>query len=249
MTNATRPVELVIFDCDGVLVDSERLAVQVESRLLTEMGWPLTPEDILERFVGRSDAFMLAEIEQALGRPVPEWEARYGVEMRRAFTTDLTTVDGVIGALDAIEADGLMTCVASSGTHDKMTLTLGLTGLVDRFDGRIFSGTEVDRPKPAPDLFLHAAAKMGVKPGRCVVVEDSRYGVEAARAAGMRSLGYAGGLTPASWLEGPDTTVFDDMDELAGLVGLLRTHRRRDWAGDGGDGGRGDARPAGNLSG
>lgn len=109
-------------------------------------------------------------------------------------------------------------CVASSGTHEKLRLTLGLTGLHDRFVGRIFSATEVEQGKPAPDLFLHAAARMGATPERCVVVEDSAAGVEAARRAGMRSFGFAGGLTPASWLEGPGTTVFHDMAELLALL-------------------------------
>jgi HAD superfamily hydrolase (TIGR01509 family) len=207
--------ELVIFDCDGVLVDSERLATRVESRLLTELGWALTPDDVMERFVGRSDAYMLGEIEAALGRPVPEWTDRYRDALFAAFHEELTAVDGVAEAVDALTC---ATCVASSGTHEKMALTLGLTGLADRFAGRTFSTTEVAHGKPAPDLFLHAAERMGVAPDRCVVVEDSRSGVEAARAAGMRALGYAGGLTPAEWLEGPGTTVFTDMAELPGLV-------------------------------
>ena len=207
--------ELVIFDCDGVLVDSERLAIRVESRLITELGWELTPDDVLERFVGRSDAFMLGEIEAALGRPVPEWPDRYRDELFTAFHDELTAVDGVAEAIDALDC---RTCVASSGTHEKMALTLGLTGLADRFDGRIFSTTEVANGKPAPDLFLHAAERMGVAPDRCVVVEDSRSGVEAARAAGMRALGYAGGVTPVDWLEGSGTTIFTDMADLPRLV-------------------------------
>ena len=212
------PVELVIFDCDGVLVDSERLSVRVESRLLTELGWPLTEQDVLERFVGRSDAHMEAEIEAALGRPVPEWGDRYRTALHEAFHAELEAVDEIVAALDALHEAGTATCVASSGTHDKMALTLGLTGLHDRFAGRIFSATEVTEGKPAPDLFLHAAASMGVDPARCAVVEDSRYGVAAARAAGMAAFGYAGGLTPAAWLEGPGTVVFDDMVALPGLL-------------------------------
>jgi beta-phosphoglucomutase-like phosphatase (HAD superfamily) len=102
-----------------------------------------------------------------------------------------------------------------------MRLTLGLTGLLDRFDGRIFSATEVERGKPAPDLFLHAAERSGVLPARCVVVEDSRSGVEAARAAGMRVLGYAGGITPRHWLEGAGTVVFDDMAALPELLAAI----------------------------
>ena len=208
-------VELVVFDCDGVLVDSERLAVRVESRLITELGWSLTEQDVLERFVGRSDAFMRGEIEAALGRSVPEWDDLYRERLYAAFHAELTAVDGVADAIDALSVP---TCVASSGTHDKMRLTLGLTGLWDRFEGRIYSTTEVANGKPAPDLFLHAAEQMGVDPTACVVVEDSRSGVEAARAAGMRVLGYAGGLTPADWLTGPYTVVFTDMADLPGLI-------------------------------
>ena len=108
--------------------------------------------------------------------------------------------------------------MASSGTHDKMRYTLGLTGLYDRFAGRIFSASEVARGKPAPDLFLHAAKQMGVEPAACAVVEDSRHGVAAARAAGMLALGYAGGLTAAEHLRGPGTIVFDDMRDLPSLL-------------------------------
>jgi HAD superfamily hydrolase (TIGR01509 family) len=112
-------------------------------------------------------------------------------------------------------------CVASSGSHEKMGRTLGKTGLRRYFEGRIYSASEVANGKPAPDLFLHAAARMGVEPRHCVVVEDSRFGVQAARAAGMRSLGYAGGITPAQWLEGPGTVVFSDMRKLPGLINDL----------------------------
>jgi len=212
------PVELVIFDCDGVLVDSERLSVRVEAALLAELGWPITEDEVLERFVGRSDAHMLGEIESALGRPVPEWTDLYGQQLHAAFRSELTAVDGVAAALDVLDASGTATCVASSGSHEKMALTLGLTNLHDRFVGRIFSTTEVERGKPAPDLFLHAARSMGVVPSACAVVEDSHYGVAAARAATMRSFGYAGGLTPAAWLEGPGTVVFDDMALLPALL-------------------------------
>jgi HAD superfamily hydrolase (TIGR01509 family) len=127
----------------------------------------------------------------------------------------LSPVEGLPEALDAIT---LPTCVASSGSHEKMRHTLGRTGLYDHFAGRIYSATEVARGKPAPDLFLHAAQKMGVDPAACVVVEDSRPGVQAARAAGMRAFGYAGGLTPAEGLEGADTVVFHHMRKLPTLI-------------------------------
>ncbi len=134
------------------------------------------------------------------------------------FRAELAPVDGIVGALDDL---ALPACVASSGTLEKMRLTLGLTGLLNRFGGRIFSSTEVANGKPAPDLFCHAASELGVGPDRCVVVEDSKAGVEAARAAGMRSLGYSGGLTPRAWLEGPDTVVFDDMSDLVALISVV----------------------------
>jgi HAD superfamily hydrolase (TIGR01509 family) len=208
-------VELVIFDCDGVLVDSERLAIRVESRLISSLGWAITEAEVIERFVGRSDAYMLREIESTLGRAVPEWQARYEHDLHLAFREELQPVDGIVAALDSLP---LPTCVASSGTHEKMRLTLGLTGLYDRFAGRIFSVTDVDRGKPAPDLFLHAAATMGTHPTRCIVVEDSRSGADAARAAGMRCLGYSGGVVPVRAFEGSGAVLFDAMSELPALI-------------------------------
>ena len=209
-------IELVIFDCDGVLVDSERLALRVESAALARLGWPLSETEVAERFLGRSDSYMNAQIEAQIGRPIPaEWSRELAEAYRVAFDEELTAVDGIAEALEAIR---LPTCVASSGSHDKMRRTLGLTGLYDHFEGRIYSATEVERGKPEPDLFLHAAKQMGAEPARCVVVEDSPYGVQAARAAGMRSLGYAGGVTPADWLAGPETVVFTDMRKLPNLI-------------------------------
>jgi HAD superfamily hydrolase (TIGR01509 family) len=209
--------DLVIFDCDGVLVDSERIAVRIDAIVLERLGWPLPEAEIVERFVGRSDAYMTSEIEAAIGRPLPAgWEGEFSPLYREALAAELTAVDGVIEALDRISTP---TCVASSSTHERLRFTLGLTGLFDRFDGRIFSASDVANGKPAPDLFLHAAATMGFAPARCAVVEDSFYGVEAARAAGMAAFGYAGGVTAAERLAGPATTVFHDMRELPELLG------------------------------
>ncbi|MEV8455659.1 HAD family hydrolase [Streptomyces sp. NPDC052095] len=211
--------ELVIFDCDGVLVDSERLAVRVEVQVGAELGWPLTEREVLEQFVGRSEKSIGELVEARLPGRSAEWQQRYQELHRAAVDAELVAVDGIHEALAGIT---LPTCVASSGSHEKMRHTLGRTGLHDHFEGRIYSATEVAHGKPAPDLFLHAAARMGVSPAACVVVEDSKYGVRAARSAGMRSFGYAGGLTPAPWLEGPDTLVFDDMRKLPELIaGLL----------------------------
>ena len=206
------PISLVIFDCDGVLVDTERIAVRIDVIVLTELGWPMTEAEVVERFMGRSDEEMTAEIEAHLGRRLPaSWEEPFRHLYRQAFEAELEPVAGVVEALDAI---AIPTCVASSGTHEKIRFTLGLTGLYERFAGRIFSVSDVARGKPAPDLFLHAAGRMGVPPAQCAVVEDSRYGVEAARAAGMRAFGYAGGLAPKGALDGPQTIVFEDMREL-----------------------------------
>ena len=213
-----RPFDLVIFDCDGVLVDSERLSIRLDVELLASLGWPLTEADVIERFVGRTDAAMRAEIEAQLGRDIgPEWEA-FGERYIRLFADELQPVEGVAGAIDAIQAAGHATCVASSGSHAKIRRNLALTGLRDHFGERIFSGDDVAHGKPAPDLFLHAAAAMGVAPKRTAVVEDSAHGVAAARAAGMWAFAYAGGVTSAAALAGPSTTVFDDMDELPRLI-------------------------------
>lgn len=217
----TATPELVILDCDGVLVDSERIAVQVDALVLADLGWPLSEAEIVNRFVGRSHDDFVADVEVQLGRELVEgWDAGYRQWYVDAFERDLAAVDGVVEALDALIAAGVATCVASGGSHAKMRRTLGLTGLWGRFAGRIFSAEEVPRGKPAPDLFLHAAAQMGAEPGQCVVVEDSVFGVEAARAAGMRALGYGGGVTPGDRLAGDRTVVFQDMRALPTLLGL-----------------------------
>jgi putative ABC transport system substrate-binding protein len=212
------PLELVIFDCDGVLVDSERIAIRVDAIVLADLGWPLSGAEIIERFVGRSEEHFVREIEAHLGHPLPEnWEDAYQHLYTAAFEKELQAVDGVVDALDRITT---ATCVASSGSHDRIRRSLRLTNLYERFEGRIFSASEVANGKPAPDLFLHAAARLGVPPARCAVVEDSRYGVEAARAAGMAVFAYAGGVTPPHWLEGPRTVVFSDMRALPELLAV-----------------------------
>ncbi|MFD5143177.1 HAD family hydrolase [Streptomyces sp. NPDC058401] len=211
-----RPIELVIFDCDGVLVDSERIAARVQVSLGAELGWPLTETEVVERFIGRSSASIREQVTERLGPQTADlWWGLFEERHREAVDLGLSPVEGLPEALDAIT---LPTCVASSGSHEKMRHTLGHTGLYERFEGRIHSATEVSRGKPAPDLFLYAARRMGVDPAACAVVEDSRPGVQAARAAGMRAFGYAGGLTPAEQLEGPGTVVFDDMRQLPALL-------------------------------
>jgi HAD superfamily hydrolase (TIGR01509 family) len=208
--------QLVIFDCDGVLVDSEPIAVRIDVEMLAEAGLEMSEAEVIERFVGRSPQVMLDEIEAQLGRSLPDgWFERAESRIRQAYTTELHPIAGIVEALEQID---LPVCVASSSGHDSIRLKLELTGLYERFAGRIFSASEVANGKPAPDLFLHAASRMGTYPARCVVVEDSRHGVQAARAAGMEVFAYSGGVTPADVLEGPRTVVFDDMRKLPELV-------------------------------
>jgi HAD superfamily hydrolase (TIGR01509 family) len=210
---------LVLFDCDGVLVDSERLAVAIDVRAIGSLGWPITEAEVIELFLGRSEADIFAMVQQRLGRTLPsDWDESWTSEFRRVFDEELEAVPGVTEAIKAVAAEGFQTCVASSGSTEKMRRTLGKTGLWDFFDGRIYSAAQVDRGKPEPDLFLYAAQQVGVRPSRCVVVEDSRYGVAAARAAGMKVIGFAGGITPAAQLAAADL-VLTDMSDLPGAVG------------------------------
>ncbi len=205
----------VIFDCDGVLVDSEPLANRVLAETLTELGVPMSPEESVRRFMGRS----WATVEAYTAGRAPGLRERYEERLFAAFAAELHAVPGVEAVLEGLAASGVPTCVASSGSPDKIAFTLGHTGLARFFEERVFSASEVAHGKPAPDLFLHAAERMGWEPGRVTVVEDSAPGVQAGRAAGMRVLGYAGGLTDAATLRlaGADVT-FGAMEALPGLL-------------------------------
>jgi len=205
----------VIFDCDGVLVDSDRIALRIQAERISALGLPTTYEDCVRDFLGLGMPGTLRIVEERLGGPLPAgWEEELDDAVGEAFRRELRPVAGVVAALAEIEAP---TCIASSGSQAKMRLTLGLTGLRDRFEGRIFSAEEVERGKPAPDLFLHAAARMGAAPATCVVVEDSPFGVAGAVAAGMVALGYAPeGAGEA--LAAAGATVFTAMAELPALI-------------------------------
>lgn len=204
--------ELVIFDNDGVLVDSERLANGILADLLTEAGVPYTLEQAVAEFMGGT----LARVRAAVERPLPEdFEDRYHQRLFAGFAR-LQPVPGVPQVVDGLAEAGTPTCVASSGSHERIRTALTATGLLDRFDGRIFSAEDVAHGKPAPDLFLHAAGSMGAKPDACVVIEDSPLGVAAAKAAGMTVFGYAA-MTPAERLAGADA-VFTEMRALPGLI-------------------------------
>jgi HAD superfamily hydrolase (TIGR01509 family) len=208
---------LVIFDCDGVLVDSEPISNRTLAEAFSAAGLPMTTAESVHHFLGRNADHVHTRGAELFGGPLPEgFYDRYAAARDAAFERELQAVAGVADAVDALHAAGLATCVASSGSHDKMRRTLGLTGLWERFEGRIFSAAEVEHGKPAPDLFLHAARVIGFDPPDCVVVEDAPAGVAAARAAGMRVLAYAGTMEPEQLAEADE--VFDEMAQLPGLV-------------------------------
>lgn len=188
---------LVIFDCDGVLVDSERLSHAVLCQMLGEMGVHISFEDAVMRFMGTSMPTCLDRIGDLLGHAAPsDFQSRFAQRTRTAFEHSLVVVPGVVEALDSLNVPF---CVASNGNRKKVDFTLGMTGLLPRFAGRIFTVDDVTHPKPAPDLFLHAARTLHADPSRTTVVEDTPAGVLAAKAAGMSAIGFAT-LTQASRL-------------------------------------------------
>lgn len=184
------PFDLVIFDCDGVLVDSEMLSVRADIECLAEHGIDLSAEEILERYTGISLTGMVSDLEARLGRKLPGFADRHRNRLRLLFDAGLPPIPGVPQVLDSLAC---ASCVASSSTPERLRHALSLVGLFDRFHPHVFSAVEVTHGKPAPDLFLHAAARMGVAPARCVVIEDSLPGVAAAVAAGMTPIGFTAG--------------------------------------------------------
>lgn len=213
------PFDLIIFDCDGVLVDSEAIANRVLVAMLADLGIRVTPQESFELFVGRSLPQCHEIISGLLGRAAPEtFAADYAARTTAAMTAQLTSIEGIESCLDAIGAAGVPYCVASNGTHERMRMTLGITGLLPRFEGRRFSVEDVSRGKPAPDVFLHAARRHGIDPEDCCVVEDTPTGVTAGVAAGMTVYGYCA-MTPSRRLtEAGAHHTFTHMRELPGLL-------------------------------
>ncbi|CQR62633.1 HAD family hydrolase [Streptomyces leeuwenhoekii] len=210
--------DLVIFDNDGVLVDSEPISNRLLAGYLTEIGHPTSYEDSLRDYMGAAMHRVHDLILERTGRRLPEdFDDVFHGRVFAAFEQDLQPVDGVVGVLEKLAADGVPYCVASSGSHERIRVGHRTTGLDRWFDDRrIFSSEDVGRGKPAPDLFLHAAERMGVAPERCVVIEDSPLGVRAAVAAGMDVYGFTA-MTPAGKLTGA-TRLFSRMEDLAGLL-------------------------------
>ena len=221
MTAAPPDLELAIFDCDGVLVDSETISNSVLARMLTEEGLPTTPAESRRNYQGLLLADILADAETKLGRTLPAgWLDRYELERSVVFREELRPIAGAAGAVQRIREAGIAVCVASQGKLEKTRLSLQITGLRDLFeDDVLFSAYQVPRGKPNPDLFLHAARTMGADPSKCVVIEDTPSGVEAAIAAGMRALGYCADSDEQA-LRQAGAETFRSLDALPGLLGL-----------------------------
>ncbi len=213
---------LIIFDCDGVLVDSEGIAARTLSRFLTRLGWPLLPEDITTQFKGQSLRETKATVENRLGDALPNtWLYDLAMVTALDFAKELRPIPGVAEVLLHLQALGRPFCLASQSTPERIELSLRLAGLIGYFDpteARCFSALQVPRGKPHPDLYLHAARNMGVAPKDCLVIEDSPSGVTAGLRAGMRVLGYAGpGGGSAAKLNEAGAEIFEEMHDLNGL--------------------------------
>ena len=188
---ATSPTTLIIFDCDGVLVDSETLACRVEIAVLHELGHPISLAEFARRAIGRSRKDNQAMLEALWDRPLPEdYTHRVQSRLFETFKTDLRPVAGMT---ELVARVGVDRCVASSSPPDRLALALALGGYAPLFGAAVFSAAEVARGKPAPDLFLHAATRRAAAPEQCLVIEDSVPGIQAAKAAGMVAIGFCGG--------------------------------------------------------
>jgi HAD superfamily hydrolase (TIGR01509 family) len=217
-------VDLVIFDCDGVLVDSEVISCRAHAQTLTRHGYPITADQVLDRFLGVSDREARQAVEAELGRNLPDdFEVQVKQATLQFYAGDLRAISHVADAINAID---LPKCVASSGTPEKIRHGLDCAGLYDLLAPHIFSATQVKRGKPAPDLFLFAATQMQASPERCLVIEDSLPGIAGALAAGMTVLGFHGGshCRPgygAALRAAGAVMTFDDMRQLPGLVAQI----------------------------
>ena len=217
----TRPAA-VLFDCDGVLVDTEVTSSRELSRSLGELGVDLDPDEVRRRFKGTALSTALAMCEELTDRPIPDdWFDTFVARRLDAYRHGgVEPIPGAVDAVRAVQAAGIPLGVVSQGAREKMAVTLPASGMTDVLgDAPIFSGDDVERGKPFPDLYLHAASSLGVDPTACVVVEDSPTGATAARAAGMRVLGYAHDADPAL-MAATGAEVFYSLAEVPALLGL-----------------------------
>jgi HAD superfamily hydrolase (TIGR01509 family) len=210
----------LIFDCDGVLVDSERLVNRVEARVLSRWGWDATPDELGATFKGRAFPEVAASIARHVQRPLPpDWMYDLAMEVADGMRRELREIPGVRSVLDRLRDAGVPLAVASQSALGRVRLSLGVCGLDGYFGAHLYTASMVARPKPAPDVYLHAAAGLGADPSDCIVVEDSPSGVRAACAAGMRVYGYAAD-EDADALEGAGAIVIRNMAELPERLGL-----------------------------
>ena len=182
---------LIVFDCDGVLIDSEIVVCRLTAEEFTALGYAVSTEEVIRRFAGRPEREMIADVEADWGRPVPsEFFTRIKARIDQAYATELRIMPGIAGLLDRLR---VRSCVASSAYPAKLRLGLETVGLLDRFAPNVVSASLVAQGKPAPDVFIYAAGWMRAPVADCLVIEDSIPGVRAARAAGMRAFGFTGG--------------------------------------------------------
>jgi len=214
-------ISLVIFDCDGVLVDSEEISNRVLAEAITEAGLAMTSKEARAAFTGYRLADIVTEIEHRLGKRLPDkWLSKFEERRARGFRSELREIPGATTAVRGVLGAGLSLCAASQARLEKSLLTLQLVGLLEYFEGKIFSASMVEHAKPFPDLFLYAAQKMGHCPENCVVIEDTVMGVTAAKKAGMRAFGYSG-HGDAGPLRSAGAEVFDDMRLLPNLIAAI----------------------------
>lgn len=217
----------VIFDCDGVLIDSEPIACSIVASRVAQLGLPVTYEEILERYIGISAPSMYADLEKRYGTHLPQTiRAEIDATVRDELALRVPAMPGAADALDRI-VEHCAVCVASSSSVSRIRASLTTAGLIKYFEGRIFSAFDVARGKPAPDLFNHASHKIGVPPVACVVVEDSFAGATAARAASMRCFGFVGGghaspALTAALMDAGVMEIVQTMTRLPSAIAALR---------------------------
>jgi len=219
------PPSLVLFDADGVLVDSERPSTRVLAECVSELGRPTTVDEVVEHLMGVHLDDMTRIVAEWTGRDVPGgWLDGFRERRREVFETEIRPVPGVERVLDLLDEHSIPYCCCTNGPVEKVTQTLRVAGLTDRFTDtggqpRLYSAYEVGIFKPDPGLYLHASEARGVEPARCAVIEDTRQGATAGVRAGMTTFGFTD-LAPASWFEAIGAVPFSSMDELVPLLGF-----------------------------
>ncbi|MGP6170117.1 HAD family hydrolase [Microbacterium sp. A204] len=216
----TTHFDAVIFDCDGVLIDSELLSMRTSQRMLADLGWEADVDELMDLFAGSSREFFDSEVERRINRKLdPDWRAPYRGWIEKAFRDELTAVPGIVSALERIT---LPIAVASNSDRARIHAGLEVVGLLPRFVGKISGADDVQAGKPAPDVYLHAAASLRVAPERCIAIDDSRFGVEAAQRAGMFVLAYSPEGHADPRLDDHDRTMhLDDLHRLPEVLEQL----------------------------